>query len=50
MDHLFARYDGPMTDRDNTDMPNIIFHSGGFIAFGITTLLRVGINYLVENP
>lgn len=29
-------------------MPNSIFYSGGLIAFGITMLLMVGINYSME--
>jgi hypothetical protein len=37
-----------MADRDSTEMPNVIFYSGGLMAFGITTLLMVGINYFME--
>lgn len=42
------RYDQPMTDRDSSELPNIIFYAGGLMALGITTLLMIGINYFRE--
>ena len=42
------RYDQPLTDRDSSELPNIIFYAGGLMALGITTLLMIGINYFRE--